>query len=258
MSKPLKVVSQYKPAGDQPTAIESLVQGVQAGLAAQTLLGVTGSGKTFTMAQVIEQTGRPAIIMAHNKTLAAQLYGEFKQFFPIMRWNILFLIMTTISLRRMWQHLTPLLIKMPLLMNTLSKCAFRPQKPFRAQTLHRATVSAIYGLGSPESYLQMILHVSRGQVIDQREILRTLARLQYSRNDVDFFRGQYRVKGDVIDIFPAESKRIRVELFDDEVERLSLFDPLTGVSAGSTLHRLSKNALCHSARTNFAACTILQ
>ncbi|BCE02151.1 excinuclease ABC subunit UvrB [Marinicellulosiphila megalodicopiae] len=231
MSRPLKVVSNYKPAGDQPQAIKLLVEGINAGLAAQTLLGVTGSGKTFTIANIIEQTGRPAIIMVHNKTLAAQLYGEFKEFFPNNAVEYFVSYYDYYQPEAYVAASDTFIDKDSSVNEHIEQMRLSATKALleRNDCIVIATVSAIYGLGSPESYLKMILHISVGQIVNQRDILRQLAQLQYVRNDVDFFRGQYRVKGDVIDIFPAESEieALRIELFDDEVERLTLFDPLT-------------------------------
>ncbi|MCJ8311960.1 MAG: excinuclease ABC subunit UvrB [Saccharospirillaceae bacterium] len=231
MTRKFKVVSDYKPAGDQPNAIKQLVAGIESGLAAQTLLGVTGSGKTFTIAKVIEQTGRPAIIMVHNKTLAAQLYGEFKEFFPN---NCVEYFVSYYDYYQPEAYVAAsdtFIDKDSSVNEHIEQMRLSATKAIleRNDCIVVATVSAIYGLGSPESYLKMILHINVGQIVNQRDILRQLAQLQYVRNDVDFFRGQYRVKGDVIDIFPAESEieAIRIELFDDEIERLTLFDPLT-------------------------------
>ena len=231
MRREFKVHSKYKPAGDQPEAIKQLVEGIEAGLSAQTLLGVTGSGKTFTIANIIEQTGRPAIIMAHNKTLAAQLYGEFKEFFPNNAVEYFVSYYDYYQPEAYVAASDTFIDKDSSVNEHIEQMRLSATKAIleRNDCIVVATVSAIYGLGSPESYLKMILHINVGQIVNQRDILRQLAQLQYVRNDVDFFRGQYRVKGDVIDIFPAESEieALRIELFDDEIERLTLFDPLT-------------------------------
>ncbi|MYM62541.1 excinuclease ABC subunit UvrB [Pseudomaricurvus sp. HS19] len=232
MSKPFQVVSQFQPSGDQPTAIKGLVQGIEAGLAHQTLLGVTGSGKTFTIANVIAQVQRPTMIMAPNKTLAAQLYGEFKEFFPNNSVEY-FVSYYDYYQPEAYVPASDTFIEKDASINEhIEQMRLSATKALmeRRDAIVVATVSAIYGLGDPDSYLKMLLHLVRGDQIDQRQVLRRLAELQYTRNDVDFHRGTYRVRGDVIDIFPADSDReaLRVELFDEEVERLSLFDPLTG------------------------------
>ena len=232
ISHPFQVVSDYEPAGDQPTAIKTLVEGVQAGLAHQTLLGVTGSGKTFTVAKVIESIKRPTIVMAHNKTLAAQLYGEFKEFFP---YNAVEYFVSYYDYYQPEAYVPAsdtFIEKDASINDHIEQMRLSATKALleRDDVIIVATVSSIYGLGDPEAYHEMVLHLTRGMTIDQRQILRRLAELQYKRNDMDFGRGTYRVRGDVIDIFPAESDRegVRVELFDDEIEQLSFFDPLTG------------------------------
>jgi excinuclease ABC subunit B len=230
--KPFKVVSKYEPAGDQPQAIAKLVEGINAGLAAQTLLGVTGSGKTYTMAKVVEAVQRPTIVMVHNKTLAAQLYSEFREFFPNNAVEYFVSYYDYYQPEAYVPSSDTFIDKDSSVNEHIEQMRLSATKALleRKDTLIVATVSAIYGLGSPESYLQMVLHLRKGDTIDQRELLRKLAELQYTRNDVDFGRGTYRVRGDIIDIFPAESEleAIRVELFDEEVEKLSQFDPLTG------------------------------
>ncbi|WP_304627148.1 excinuclease ABC subunit UvrB [Reinekea sp. G2M2-21] len=232
LMKPFKVVSKYEPAGDQPAAIAKLVEGLGAGLAAQTLLGVTGSGKTYTMAKVIEAVQRPTIVMVHNKTLAAQLYSEFREFFPNNAVEYFVSYYDYYQPEAYVPSSDTFIDKDSSVNEHIEQMRLSATKALleRQDTLIVATVSAIYGLGSPESYLQMVLHLRKGDTIDQRGLLRQLAELQYKRNDVDFGRGSYRVRGDVIDIFPAESEleAIRVELFDEEIEALSLFDPLTG------------------------------
>ncbi len=230
--KPLKVVSDYAPAGDQPKAIKELMAGLDNGLAAQTLLGVTGSGKTYTIAKVIEQAQRPTIVLAHNKTLAAQLYGEFKGFFPN---NAIEYFVSYYDYYQPEAYVpsSDTFIEKDASVNAhVEQMRLSATKSLmeRQDVIVVATVSAIYGLGDPSSYLKMVLHLSRGDQIDQRAILRRLAELQYRRNDMDFDRSSYRVRGDVIDIYPADSdfEALRIELFDDEIDNLTLFDPLTG------------------------------
>ncbi|HCG7967725.1 TPA: excinuclease ABC subunit UvrB [Vibrio parahaemolyticus] len=233
MSKVYELVSEYQPSGDQPTAIKQLLEGLDAGLAHQTLLGVTGSGKTFTLANVIAQAQRPAILLAPNKTLAAQLYGEMKSFFPNNAVEY-FVSYYDYYQPEAYVPTTDTFIEKDASVNAhIEQMRLSASKALleRKDAIIVASVSAIYGLGDPESYLQMMLHLRRGDVIDQRDMLRRLAELQYSRNDVAFERGQFRVRGEVIDIFPAESDQdaVRVEMFDDEVDCISVFDPLTGV-----------------------------
>ncbi|EPW6425350.1 TPA: excinuclease ABC subunit UvrB [Vibrio parahaemolyticus] len=233
MSKVYELVSEYQPSGDQSTAIKQLLEGLDAGLAHQTLLGVTGSGKTFTLANVIAQAQRPAILLAPNKTLAAQLYGEMKSFFPNNAVEY-FVSYYDYYQPEAYVPTTDTFIEKDASVNAhIEQMRLSATKALleRKDAIIVASVSAIYGLGDPESYLQMMLHLRRGDVIDQRDMLRRLAELQYSRNDVAFERGQFRVRGEVIDIFPAESDQdaVRVEMFDDEVDCISVFDPLTGV-----------------------------
>ncbi|EGQ7856174.1 excinuclease ABC subunit UvrB [Vibrio parahaemolyticus] len=233
MSKVYELVSEYQPSGDQPTAIKQLLEGLDAGLAHQTLLGVTGSGKTFTLANVIAQAQRPAILLAPNKTLAAQLYGEMKSFFPNNAVEY-FVSYYDYYQPEAYVPTTDTFIEKDASVNAhIEQMRLSATKALleRKDAIIVASVSAIYGLGDPESYLQMMLHLRRGDVIDQRDMLRRLAELQYTRNDVAFERGQFRVRGEVIDIFPAESDQdaVRVEMFDDEVDCISVFDPLTGV-----------------------------
>ncbi|MDW2023088.1 excinuclease ABC subunit UvrB [Vibrio sp. 665] len=233
MSKVYELVSDYQPSGDQPGAINQLLEGLDAGLAHQTLLGVTGSGKTFTLANVIAQAQRPAILLAPNKTLAAQLYGEMKSFFPNNAVEY-FVSYYDYYQPEAYVPTTDTFIEKDSSVNAhIEQMRLSATKALleRKDAIIVASVSAIYGLGDPESYLQMMLHLRRGDVIDQRDMLRRLAELQYSRNDVAFERGQFRVRGEVIDIFPAESDQdaVRVEMFDDEVDCISVFDPLTGV-----------------------------
>ncbi|WP_067585551.1 excinuclease ABC subunit UvrB [Endozoicomonas ascidiicola] len=232
MSRLFKVSSRFSPAGDQPVAIKQLVSGIESGLACQTLLGVTGSGKTFTIANVIESIQRPTIIMAHNKTLAAQLYGEFKEFFPNNSVEY-FVSYYDYYQPEAYVPTSDTFIEKDASINEhIEQMRLSATKALmeREDAIIVATVSAIYGLGDPQSYLKMMMHLDRGDRVDQRTILRRLAELQYTRNDADFRRATYRVRGDVIDVFPAESEKeaIRLELFDDELESISEFDPLTG------------------------------
>jgi excinuclease ABC subunit B len=227
-----ELFADYVPAGDQPQAIEKLVDGLQSGLAQQTLLGVTGSGKTFTIANVIKQVQRPTLVLAHNKTLAAQLYGEFKVFFPKNAVEY-FVSYYDYYQPEAYVPASDTFIEKDASINEhIEQMRLSATKALleRPDAIIVATVSAIYGLGDPQAYLSMVLHLSRGERIDQRKLLRRLADMQYTRNEMDLSQGCYRVRGDVIDVFPAESEReaVRVELFDDTVESLSFFDPLTG------------------------------
>ena len=228
----IEVVSEFKPAGDQPRAIDSLVEGIEAGLAHQTLLGVTGSGKTFSIANVIEKLQRPALVMAPNKTLAAQLYGEFKEFFPNNSVEY-FVSYYDYYQPEAYVPASDTYIEKDSSVNAhIEQMRLSATKALlqRRDAIIVASVSAIYGLGDPQSYLQMVLHLDRGDRLAQRDLLRRLTELQYERNDVAFQRGAYRVRGDVIDVFPAESEKeaVRIALFDDEIEDISIFDPLTG------------------------------
>ncbi len=228
----LQVHSEFEPAGDQPKAIEKLVDGLKSGLAYQTLLGVTGSGKTFTVAKVIEQLQRPTLIMAPNKTLAAQLYGEFRDFFPNNAVEY-FVSYYDYYQPEAYVPASDTYIEKDAAINEhIEQMRLSATKALleREDAIVVASVSAIYGLGDPGAYLQMVMHLDRGDRVDQRWVLRRLAELQYTRNEMELRRATYRVRGDVIDIFPAESDKdaIRVELFDDEIEELSFFDPLTG------------------------------
>ena len=232
MNKPFKLASQFQPAGDQPAAIARLLDGIESGLAHQTLLGVTGSGKTFTMANVIATLNRPTMILAPNKTLAAQLYGEMKEFFPENSVEY-FVSYYDYYQPEAYVPTTDTFIEKDASINDhIEQMRLSATKALleRRDVVIVASVSAIYGLGDPQAYLSMMLHLKVGDVINQRDILRRLAELQYTRNDVAFSRGTFRVRGEVIDIYPAESDKLalRVELFDEEVERLSQFDPLTG------------------------------
>jgi excinuclease ABC subunit B len=227
-----ELFSDYLPAGDQPEAIEKLIDGLESGLAHQTLLGVTGSGKTFTVANVIQKLQRPTLVLAHNKTLAAQLYGEFKVFFPKNSVEY-FVSYYDYYQPEAYVPASDTFIEKDASINEhIEQMRLSATKALleRPDSIIVATVSAIYGLGDPNAYLSMVLHMSRGDMLDQRKLLRRLADMQYTRNEVDLRQGTYRVRGDVIDIFPAESEReaVRVELFDDRIDALSLFDPLTG------------------------------
>jgi len=230
--KSMELVSDYTPSGDQPTAIAQLLEGIESGLAHQTLLGVTGSGKTYTIANVIATLDRPAMILAPNKTLAAQLYGEMREFFPNNAVEY-FVSYYDYYQPEAYVPTTDTFIEKDASVNEhIEQMRLSATKALleRRDVIIIASVSAIYGLGDPDSYLKMMLHISQGDIINQRDILRRLAELQYTRNDVAFQRATYRVRGDVIDVFPAESDRlaIRIELFDEEIERISQFDPLTG------------------------------
>ncbi|SJN57119.1 UvrABC system protein B [Vibrio ruber DSM 16370] len=241
MSKAFELVSAYQPSGDQPAAIQQLLEGLDAGLAHQTLLGVTGSGKTFTLANVIAQAQRPTIVLAPNKTLAAQLFGEMKAFFPHNAVEY-FVSYYDYYQPEAYVPTTDTFIEKDASVNAhIEQMRLSATKALleRKDAIIVASVSAIYGLGDPDSYLKMMLHLRRGDVVDQRAMLRRLAELQYSRNEVGFERGQFRVRGEVIDIFPAESESeaVRVEMFDDEIEQISLFDPLTGAVIQKDLPR---------------------
>ncbi|KTC75383.1 excinuclease ABC subunit B [Legionella birminghamensis] len=232
MKNIFKIYSNFQPAGDQPTAISSLIDGIESGLARQILLGVTGSGKTFTIAHVIEAMKRPTLIMAPNKTLAAQLYGEFKAFFPDNAVEY-FVSYYDYYQPEAYVPASDTFIEKDASINEhIEQMRLSATKALieRKDAIIVATVSAIYGLGDPDSYLRMVLHLSRGEQCDQRKILRRLAEMQYTRNNQSLDRGQFRVTGDVIDVFPADSEKeaVRIELFDDEVERIMRFDPLTG------------------------------
>ena len=232
MSKELQVISDFNPAGDQPKAIKELVEGVNSGLLNQTLLGVTGSGKTFAMAKVIEELQRPAIIMAHNKTLAAQLYGEFKEFLPNNAVEY-FVSYYDYYQPEAYVPTTDIYIEKDASINEhINQMRLSATKAVmeRRDVVIVASVSAIYGLGDPKRYFQMVIHLDRGEPINQRTLIRRLAELQYERNEADFRRSVYRVRGDVIDVFPADSEKeaLRIELFGNEIESLKYFDPLTG------------------------------
>lgn len=227
-----QLAAKYRPAGDQPQAITQLVEGLRDGLAKQTLLGVTGSGKTYTAANVIQALGRPTMVLAPNKTLAAQLYAEFRDFFPNNAVEYFVSYYDYYQPEAYVASSDTYIEKDSSINEQIEQMRLSATKALleRKDTIIVATVSAIYGLGDPQTYLKMVLHLSRGEKMDQREILRRLAEMQYTRNEMDFRRSTYRVHGDVIDIFPAESdeEAVRVELFDDEIVSICFFDPLTG------------------------------
>ncbi len=232
MKQPFKLQSEYKPAGDQPEAIKSLIGGLDDGLAEQTLLGVTGSGKTFTIANVIQERQRPTLILAHNKTLAAQLYGEMREFFPENSVEY-FVSYYDYYQPEAYVPASDTYIEKDASINEhIEQMRLSATKALleRPDAIIVATVSAIYGLGDPDSYHKMVMHLVRGEQANQRDLIRRLAELQYNRNEIELHRASYRVRGDVIDVFPAESDReaVRIEIFDDEIESLSYFDPLTG------------------------------
>jgi len=232
MKKPFNLQADYKPTGDQPTAIASLVDGIKSGLAKQTLLGVTGSGKTFAMAHVIQTLQRPTLIMAPNKTLAAQLYGEFKAYFPDNAVEY-FVSYYDYYQPEAYVPASDTFIEKDASINEhIEQMRLSATKALieRRDCIIVSSVSAIYGLGDPDTYLKMVLHLSRGEITNQRKILQCLAAMQYSRSSTSLTRGQFRVHGDVIDIYPADSEKeaIRIELFDNEVENIARFDPLTG------------------------------
>jgi excinuclease ABC subunit B len=224
--------SGYSPAGDQPQAIASLIDGLESGLAHQTLLGVTGSGKTFTIANVIQRLQRPTLVLAHNKTLAAQLYGEFKEYFPDNAVEYFVSYYDYYQPEAYVPSSDTYIEKDASINEQIEQMRLSATKALleRPDSLIVATVSAIYGLGDPEAYLKMVLHLVRGERLDQRQLLRRLADMQYTRNEMDLSQGTFRVRGDVVDIFPAESDReaVRVQFFDEEIESLAFFDPLTG------------------------------
>jgi excinuclease ABC subunit B len=231
-SELFKVVSKFAPAGDQPQAIDKLHEGIQSGLAAQMLLGVTGSGKTFTIANLVERLQRPTLVMAPNKTLAAQLYGEFKSFFPNNAIEYFVSYYDYYQPEAYVPSSDTYIEKDSAINDHIEQMRLSATKALleRRDALVVASVSSIYGLGDPGAYLNMVLHLDRGDRVDQRWLLRRLAELQYTRNEMELRRATYRVRGDVIDVFPAESDKeaIRIELFDDEIEQITLFDPLTG------------------------------
>ncbi|MGA7800128.1 MAG: excinuclease ABC subunit UvrB, partial [Gammaproteobacteria bacterium] len=232
MSKELRIETPMTPAGDQPAAIARLVEGLEAGLAHQVLLGVTGSGKTFTVANVIQALQRPTLVLAPNKTLAAQLYGEFREVFPHNAVEYFVSYYDYYQPEAYVPSSDTYIEKDASINEHIEQMRLSATKALleRRDAIIVATVSSIYGLGDPRSYLSMVLHLVRGERVDQRHILRRLAELQYTRNDMELRRGTYRARGEVIDVYPADSERdaVRVELFDDEIESLAYFDPLTG------------------------------
>src|SRR5690348_173245 len=229
---PFKLEAGFQPSGDQPEAIAKLVEGLRDGLSAQTLLGVTGSGKTYVVSQVIERMQRPALVLAHNKTLAAQLYGEFRGFFPQNAVEYFVSYYDYYQPEAYVPSSDTYIEKDSSVNEHIEQMRLSSTKALleRSDSIIVATVSSIYGLGDPQAYLSMVLHLVRGDRMDQRKLLRRLADMQYTRNELDLSQGTYRVRGDVIDIFPAESEReaVRVELFDDVIDSITLFDPLTG------------------------------
>jgi excinuclease ABC subunit B len=232
IAKSFKLHKEFEPAGDQPKAIKALCEGIEDGLAKQTLLGVTGSGKTFTIANIINQVQRPAIILAHNKTLAAQLYGEMKAFFPENSVEYFVSYYDYYQPEAYVVSSDTFIEKDASINEHIEQMRLSATKSLleRGDAIIIATVSSIYGLGDPNSYMKMLLHVVKGDIIDHRQILKRLANMQYKRNDIDFGRGTYRVRGETIDIFPADSEKeaYRIEIFDEEIDNLTIFDPLTG------------------------------
>ena len=231
-ARAFELQSNYAPAGDQPAAMAALIDGIQSGLAHQTLLGVTGSGKTFSIANVIQAIQRPTLVLAHNKTLAAQLYGEFKEYFPRNSVEYFVSYYDYYQPEAYVPSSDTYIEKDASINEHIEQMRLSATKALleRPDSIIVATVSAIYGLGDPESYLKMVLHLVRGDRMDQRQLLRRLADMQYTRNELDLRQGTFRVRGDVLDIFPAESERdaVRVQFFDEEIESLAFFDPLTG------------------------------
>ena len=236
--KDLKVISSFEPAGSQPEAINKLVSGLNDGLLHQTLLGVTGSGKTYTMAKVIEETQRPAIVMAHNKTLAAQLYGEFRDFFPKNSVEYFVSYYDYYQPEAYVPASDTYIAKDASINEHIEQMRLSATKALieRKDSIVIATVSSIYGLGAPESYLEMVMHLDRGDEVSQPNLLKKLSTMQYTRNDLDFRRGTFRVRGDTIDIFPADSERegLRIQMFGDEIEDLIWIDSLTGEMLNKT------------------------
>ncbi len=242
MARKFQLKSAFSPKGDQPKAIKKLLDGINSGVKYQTLIGVTGSGKTFTLANVIEKSQKPSLIMAPNKTLAAQLYSEMKEFFPENAVEYFVSYYDYYQPEAYVPASDTYIEKDASINEQIEQMRLSATKSLleRKDVIIIASVSAIYGLGDPDSYMKMLLHLTVGEITKQREILSTLSKMQYTRNDVTLIRGHFRVKGEVIDIFPADSeeKAIRVEMFDDEVEKLSWFDPLTGEKL-KLLHRVT-------------------
>ena len=231
-SRPFELVTNYKPAGDQPQAIEKLVNGVKKGYRDQLLLGVTGSGKTYTMANVISQLQRPTIVMAHNKTLAAQLYGEFKAFFPNNAVEYFVSYYDYYQPEAYVPSSDTFIEKDSAINDHIDQMRLSATRSLleRKDAIIVASVSAIYGLGDPNAYMSMLLHIVTGDRVSRDDLIRRLVEMQYTRNELEFLRGTYRIRGEILDIFPAESDQnaIRIELFDDEVDSIRWFDPLTG------------------------------
>ncbi|MEY4515719.1 MAG: hypothetical protein RL180_65, partial [Pseudomonadota bacterium] len=242
-TQPFELVTDFAPAGDQPQAIEKLVRGVEQGMHGQLLLGVTGSGKTYTMANVIAQTQRPTIIMAHNKTLAAQLYGEFKAFFPHNAVEYFVSYYDYYQPEAYVPSSDTFIEKDSAINDHIDQMRLSATRSLleRRDAIIVASVSAIYGLGDPEAYLKMLLHIVVGDRVDRAAMIRRLVEMQYTRNELDFGRGTYRVRGEIVDIYPAESEQlaVRVSLFDDEVDQIAWFDPLTG----KTVRKVSRITL---------------
>lgn len=236
-SKPFEMVTEFEPSGDQPQAIAKLVDGIERGMHGQLLLGVTGSGKTYTMAKVIAQCQRPTIIMAHNKTLAAQLYGEFKAFFPHNAVEYFVSYYDYYQPEAYVPASDTFIEKDSAINDHIDQMRLSATRALleRRDAIIIASVSCIYGLGDPESYLKMLLHIVVGDKIDRTAMLKRLVELQYTRNELDFGRGTYRLRGEVLDIYPAESEQlaVRISMFDDEVEKITWFDPLTGKNVRS-------------------------
>ena len=232
MAKQFELISEFDPAGDQPAAIKALVEGIENGEMWQTLLGVTGSGKTFTVANVVQELQRPLMILAPNKTLAAQLYSEMKEFFPNNAVEYFVSYYDYYQPEAYVPSSDTFIDKDASVNEQIEQMRLSATKAMleRRDAIIVSSVSCIYGLGDKDSYLEMVLHLVVGNAINQRDMLKRLTELQYKRNDVELHRGTYRVRGEVIDIFPAESERdaVRIELFDDEIEQISYFDPLTG------------------------------
>lgn len=236
-SRAFEMVTEFEPSGDQPQAIAKLTDGIEKGYHDQLLLGVTGSGKTYTMAKVIAQSGRPAVIMAHNKTLAAQLYGEFKAFFPHNAVEYFVSYYDYYQPEAYVPASDTFIEKDSAINDHIDQMRLSATRALleRRDAIIVASVSAIYGLGDPESYLKMLLHIVVGDVVDRTAMIKRLVELQYERNELDFGRGTYRLRGEVLDIYPAESEQlaVRISMFDDEVEKITWFDPLTGKNVKS-------------------------
>ena len=242
--QPFELVTNYQPAGDQPQAIAKLVEGINKGFHDQLLLGVTGSGKTYTMANVIAQTQRPTIVMAHNKTLAAQLYGEFKAFFPNNAVEYFVSYYDYYQPEAYVPSSDTFIEKDSAINDHIDQMRLSATRALleRRDAIIVASVSAIYGLGDPNAYMSMLLHIVQGDRISRDDIIRRLVEMQYTRNELEFLRGTYRIRGEIIDIFPAESDQhaVRVELFDDEVDSIRWFDPITGKMVRKAKRRIAE------------------